>query len=75
MGIDNILWTHKYVSTNNSANIIKQSSIGECKAGRLKVISEYALTIKGLKVSHSFLVGKNFKNLPRVGVRWKFSKI
>ena len=74
MGIDNILWTHKYVSTNNSANTIKQSSIGECKAGRLKVISEYALTIKGLEVSHSFLVGKNFNNLPRVGVRWKFSK-
>ncbi|MEC8645280.1 MAG: glycoside hydrolase family 2 TIM barrel-domain containing protein [Pseudomonadota bacterium] len=74
MGIDNILWTHKYLNTNNCANIIKQSSIGECKAGRLKVISEYALTIKGLKVSHSFLVGKNFKNLPRVGVRWKFSK-
>ena len=74
MGIDNILWTHEYLSTNNSANTIKQSSIGECKAGRLKVISEYALTIKGLEVSHSFLVGKNFKNLPRVGVRWKFSK-
>lgn len=74
MGIENISWTHKYVNTNDSSNIIKQSSVGECKAGRLKVISEYALTREGLNVCHSFLIGKNFNNLPRVGVRWKFSK-
>ena len=38
------------------------------------MISEYALTREGLNVCHSFLIGKNFTNLPRVGVRWKFSK-
>ena len=74
MGIDNISWKHKYKNSNDPSNIIKQTSVGECKAGRLGVTSEYALIRGGLYVSHSFLIGKNFNNLPRIGVRWKFSK-
>ncbi len=74
MGLDNICWVHEYKQTKDQSNIVKQTSIGECKAGRLKVTSEYALTGQGLYISHQFRVGKNFKNLPRVGVRWKFLK-
>ena len=74
MGLDNICWAHEYKQTKDQSNIVNQMSIGECKAGRLKVISEYALTEQGLYISHQFRVGENFKNLPRVGVRWKFLK-
>ena len=73
-GLDDISWTHNYKNTNEPSDIVKQTSIGKCKAGQLKVLSEYTLRGEVLYISHQFRVGRNFKTLPRIGVRWKFLK-